>query len=65
MPETTRTYVAKITNHGQVRDANRVERGLYVCESCETVMNADVNGAVNVRRKITQSPPTGRNVTPK
>jgi putative transposase len=22
-------------------------------------MNADVNGAVNIRRKITQSPPTG------
>ena len=44
---------------GQIRDANRVERGLYVCESCETTMNADVNGAVNIRRKITQSPPTG------
>ncbi|MBP1988279.1 transposase, partial [Halolamina salifodinae] len=26
---------------------------------CETTMNADVNGAVNIRRKITQSPPTG------
>lgn len=44
---------------GQIRDANRVERGLYVCESCETTMNADVNGAVNIRREITQSPPTG------
>ena len=44
---------------GQIRDSNRVERGLYVCESCETTMNADVNGAVNIRRKITQSPPTG------
>ena len=38
---------------GQIRDANRVERGLYVCESCESTMNADVNGAVNIRRKIT------------
>ena len=44
---------------GQIRDRNRVERGLYVRSSCETIMNADVNGAVNIRRKITQSPPTG------
>jgi len=44
---------------GRKRDANRVERGLYVCESCGTTMNADVNGAVNIRRKITQNPPTG------
>ncbi|RXK50104.1 RNA-guided endonuclease InsQ/TnpB family protein [Halorientalis pallida] len=44
---------------GQIRDANRVERGLYVCDSCDTAMNADVNGAVNIRRKITQTPPNG------
>ena len=44
---------------GQIRDSNRVERGLYVCSSCEATMNADVNGAVNLRQKITQSPPTG------
>jgi len=43
---------------GRKRDANRVERGLYVCESCDATMNADVNGAVNIRRKITQNPPT-------
>jgi putative transposase len=43
---------------GRKRDANRVERGLYVCKSCGATMNADVNGAVNIRRKITQSPPT-------
>ncbi|WP_256419418.1 transposase [Halorubrum laminariae] len=30
----------------------------YVCESCGATMNADVNGAVNIRRKITQNPPT-------
>ena len=44
---------------GHIRDSNRVERGLYVCSSCGVTMNADVNGAVNIRRKITQSPPTG------
>ena len=44
---------------GQIRDSNRVERGLYACSSCEMTMNADLNGAVNIRRKITQSPPTG------
>ena len=44
---------------GRKRNANHVERGLYVCESCGTTMNADVNGAVNIRRKITQNPPTG------
>jgi transposase len=43
---------------GQISDSNRVERGLYVCDSCGVPMNADVNGAVNIRRKITQSPPT-------
>lgn len=40
-------------------EANRVERGLYVCEDCETVSNADVNGAENIRRKITRSPQNG------
>ena len=44
---------------GRKRDANRVERGLFVCESCGTMMNADVSGAVNIRRKRTQNPPTG------
>jgi len=44
-------------------DSNRVERGLYVCGSCETTMNAAVNGAVNIRRKITQSPLPGIRVT--
>ena len=43
---------------GKIDGSNRVERGLYVCDSCETIMNADVNGAVNIRRKITQNPPS-------
>ncbi len=41
---------------GEIDGSNRVERGLYVCGNCGAVMNADVNGAENIRRKITQSP---------
>jgi putative transposase len=40
---------------GRKRDANRVERGLYVCVECETVANADVNGAENIREKVLPS----------
>ncbi len=32
--------------------SQRVERGLYVCESCKTVANADINGSENIRRKV-------------
>jgi transposase len=42
---------------GRTRDANRVERGLYVCDECETVANADVNGAENIRQKVSPSSP--------
>jgi len=35
---------------------NRIERGLYFCSDCGSVMNADVNGAENIRKKITQNP---------
>ena len=35
------------------KDGNqRIERGLYVCDDCGTVANADVNGAENIRRKV-------------
>ncbi len=40
---------------GQKRDANRVERGLYVCRGCNAVMNADSNGAENIRCRLDQS----------
>jgi len=36
---------------GVVRKANRKHRGLYVCSKCGAVLNADVNGAVNLLRK--------------
>jgi len=50
---------------GQKRDANRVERGLYVCRGCGTVMyvcrgcgtvmNTDSNGAENIRCRLDQT----------
>ncbi|MGN8218770.1 RNA-guided endonuclease InsQ/TnpB family protein [Halococcus morrhuae DSM 1307] len=38
---------------GTKADSQRVERGLYVCDECGTVANADVNGAENIRQKST------------
>jgi putative transposase len=37
---------------GRKRGANRVERGLYVCDACGLVANADTNGAENLRQKV-------------
>ena len=37
---------------GREDDSQRVERGLYVCESCDAAFNADVNGAENIRLNI-------------
>ncbi|MDY0406120.1 transposase [Virgibacillus sp. 179-BFC.A HS] len=31
--------------------ANRKHRGLYVCGECKTMINADVNGAINIGKK--------------
>lgn len=33
------------------KKANRKHRGLYVCEDCKIVMNADANGAINIGKK--------------
>ncbi|PSP78694.1 transposase [Halobacteriales archaeon QS_4_69_225] len=35
--------------------SQRVERGLYICESCGTVANADISGAENIREKVLPS----------
>ena len=43
---------------GRKCDANRVERGLYVCDECGMTANADVNGAENIRQKVSPSPAT-------
>ncbi|MFB6228872.1 MAG: RNA-guided endonuclease InsQ/TnpB family protein, partial [Halobacteriales archaeon] len=37
---------------GREDDSQRVERGLYVCESCDVALNGDVNGAENIRLDI-------------
>ncbi|WP_232700824.1 RNA-guided endonuclease InsQ/TnpB family protein [Halobacterium wangiae] len=42
---------------GRKRQANRVERGLYVCDECDTVANADMNGAENIRQQVSPSSP--------
>lgn len=39
----------------RTHDANRVERGLYVCDDCGTTANAAVNGAENIRQKVSPS----------
>lgn len=33
---------------GEVRKRNRKTRGLYICDRCGLVINADINGAVNI-----------------
>jgi putative transposase len=38
---------------GRTDDRQRVERGLYVCDECGLVANADSNGAENIRQKST------------
>ena len=42
---------------GHTDDNQRVERGLYVCEECDTVANADVNGAESIRQKVLRVSP--------
>jgi hypothetical protein len=53
--------ISKTCSACGTKDGNqRVERGLYVCEECDTVANAEVNGAENIRRKVTLSPSPDR-----
>jgi IS605 OrfB family transposase len=37
---------------GQVSKSNRKYRGLYVCRKCRYVVNADINGAINILAKV-------------
>ncbi|WP_039767366.1 RNA-guided endonuclease InsQ/TnpB family protein [Caldicellulosiruptor sp. F32] len=35
-----------------IKKSNRKHRGLYVCKDCGYVVNADINGAINILRKV-------------
>ncbi|MEK6935982.1 MAG: transposase [Nanoarchaeota archaeon] len=37
-----------------IRKSNRKHRGLYVCKFCGRIINADINGAVNILKKYLQ-----------
>jgi len=37
---------------GDVNKSSRRYRGLYICRKCGFVANADVNGALNILRKV-------------
>lgn len=37
---------------GTVKKSNRKYRGLYVCKNCGYVVNADINGAINILGKV-------------
>jgi len=37
---------------GDVSKNNRKHRGLYVCRKCGNTINADVNGAINIMKKV-------------
>ncbi|ESS10525.1 MAG: transposase, IS605 OrfB family, central region [uncultured archaeon A07HR60] len=39
---------------GEKDESQRIERGLYVCESCDAAFNPDVNGAENIRVGIAE-----------
>ncbi|UXM84467.1 transposase [Methanococcus aeolicus] len=39
------------SNCGVVKKSNRKYRGLYVCSECGIVLNADINGAVNILKR--------------
>ncbi len=39
--------------------SNRKYRGLYVCKDCGTVINADVNGAINIAKKYLETQHSG------
>ena len=41
---------------GEYRAANRIKRGLWRCRACGIVLNADVNAARNILKKVSLSP---------
>lgn len=51
--ETDEAYTSqKCSVCGIVDKNNRKHRGLYVCKNCGTALNADVNGGINILKKV-------------
>jgi len=51
--ETSESYTSQECSLcGIIKKSNRKHRGLYVCKNCGNVLNADVNGAINILRKV-------------
>ena len=47
------TYTSqRCSSCGTIRKSNRVHRGLYRCRKCGTEWNADINGAINILKKV-------------
>lgn len=44
-----------IPSQENARKSNRKYRGLYVCKDCGTVINADVNGSINIAKKYLET----------
>ena len=42
---------------GDLNRNNRKHRGLYICRRCGSVLNADINGALNILRKVAGDSP--------
>jgi len=51
--EVDESYTSQRCNRcGTVKKSNRKHRGLYVCKDCGYVVNADINGALNILAKV-------------
>ena len=47
------TYTSQTcANCGVIKKSNRKYRGLYVCKDCSFICNADVNGAINILKRV-------------
>ncbi|WP_155890996.1 zinc ribbon domain-containing protein, partial [Ectobacillus panaciterrae] len=47
----TCAFCKPIPSKEYAKKKNRKHRGLYHCEDCNVVVNADVNGAINISKK--------------
>ena len=47
--ETSESYTSQECSQcGVIKKSNRKHRGLYVCKNCGNVLNADLNGAIDI-----------------